>query len=49
MRTFIKGKKQQVRNKYPGLMMGPQNEESVVAEAYRSLRTTSYLRGRCCE
>ncbi|MDB5047669.1 MAG: hypothetical protein JWO30_740 [Fibrobacteres bacterium] len=38
-RTFTKGKKQQVRNKYPGLMMGPQNEESVVAEAYRSLRT----------
>jgi succinoglycan biosynthesis transport protein ExoP len=38
-RTFTKGKKQQIRNKYPGLMMGPQNEESVVAEAYRSLRT----------
>jgi tyrosine-protein kinase Etk/Wzc len=38
-RTFTKGKKQQVRNKYPGLMMGPQMEESVVAEAYRSLRT----------
>jgi capsular exopolysaccharide synthesis family protein len=38
-RTFTKGKKQQVRNKYPGLMIGAQNEESVVAEAYRSLRT----------
>ncbi len=38
-RTFTKGKKQQIRNKYPGLMIGPQNEESVVAEAYRSLRT----------
>ncbi len=38
-RTFTKGKKQQIRNKYPGLMMGPQNEESVVAESYRSLRT----------
>jgi capsular exopolysaccharide synthesis family protein len=38
-RTFTKGKKQHIRNKYPGLMMGAQNEESVVAEAYRSLRT----------
>ena len=38
-RTFTKGKKQQIRNKYPGLMMGAQNEESVVAESYRSLRT----------
>lgn len=38
-RTFIKGKRQNIRNRYPGLMMGAQNEESVVAEAYRSLRT----------
>jgi tyrosine-protein kinase Etk/Wzc len=38
-RTFTKGKKQHIRNKYPGLMMGTMNEESVVAEAYRSLRT----------
>ncbi|MDQ2999785.1 MAG: polysaccharide biosynthesis tyrosine autokinase [Fibrobacterota bacterium] len=38
-RTFTKGRKQQIRNKYPSLMMGAQNEESVVAEAYRSLRT----------
>jgi capsular exopolysaccharide synthesis family protein len=38
-RTFVKGKRQNIRNRYPGLMMGSQNEESVVAEAYRSLRT----------
>ncbi len=38
-RTVTKGKKQQIRNKYPELVVGPQSEESVVAEAYRSLRT----------
>lgn len=38
-RTVAKGKKAQIRNKYPELVLGPQGEESVVAEAYRSLRT----------
>jgi capsular exopolysaccharide synthesis family protein len=38
-RSFTKGKRQNIRNRYPGLMTGSQNEESVVAEAYRSLRT----------
>lgn len=38
-RNIAKGKKVQVRNRYPELVMGPGKEESVVAEAYRSLRT----------
>jgi len=38
-RTFTKGKKTHIRNKYPGLMTGADSEGSVVAEAYRSLRT----------
>lgn len=38
-RTVSKKGKGQIRNKYPELVLGPQNEESVVAEAYRSLRT----------
>jgi capsular exopolysaccharide synthesis family protein len=38
-RSISKGKKAQIRNKYPELVLGPQGEESVVAEAYRSLRT----------
>lgn len=38
-RSIAKGKKAQIRNKYPELVLGPQAEESVVAEAYRSLRT----------
>ena len=38
-RSVSKGKKAQIRNKYPELVLGPQGEESVVAEAYRSLRT----------
>lgn len=38
-RSIAKGKKAQIRNKYPELVLGPQGEESVVAEAYRSLRT----------
>ncbi len=38
-RSYAKGKKAQIRNKYPELVLGPGNEESVVAEAYRSLRT----------
>lgn len=37
-RTFTKGK-QRVRNRYPQLLLGEKSEESVVAEAYRSLRT----------
>jgi capsular exopolysaccharide synthesis family protein len=37
-RTFTKGK-QRVRNRYPQLLLGDKSEESVVAEAYRSLRT----------
>ena len=39
-RTFTKGRKQQIRNRYPGLLMGTQAEESVVAEAYRNLSAT---------
>jgi tyrosine-protein kinase Etk/Wzc len=38
-RNITKGKKTQVRNRYPELVLGPGKEESVVAEAYRSLRT----------
>src|SRR5690606_9030617 len=38
-RTFTKGKKTHIRTKYPGLMTGADSEGSVVAEAYRSLRT----------
>lgn len=38
-RSLAKGKKAQIRNKYPELVLGPMGEESVVAEAYRSLRT----------
>jgi capsular exopolysaccharide synthesis family protein len=38
-RMISKKGKGQIRNKYPELMMGAQNEESIVAEAYRSLRT----------
>ncbi|HLP40659.1 MAG TPA: polysaccharide biosynthesis tyrosine autokinase [Fibrobacteria bacterium] len=38
-RSISRGKKAQIRNKYPELVLGPMGEESVVAEAYRSLRT----------
>jgi tyrosine-protein kinase Etk/Wzc len=38
-RSLAKGKKAQIRNRYPELVLGSQGEESVVAEAYRSLRT----------
>lgn len=38
-RTVVKGKKVQIKNKYPELMIGGDAEESIVAEAYRSLRT----------
>ena len=38
-RTVTKGKKAQVKNKYPELVLGPQSEEGIIAEAYRSLRT----------
>lgn len=37
-RTFTKGK-QRIRNRYPELIIGEKSEESIVAEAYRSLRT----------
>lgn len=37
-RTFTKGK-QRIRNRYPQLLLGEKSEESIVAEAYRSLRT----------
>lgn len=38
-RSVAKGRKAQIRNRYPELVLGPMGEESVVAEAYRSLRT----------
>jgi tyrosine-protein kinase Etk/Wzc len=38
-RSIAKGRKAQIRNRYPELVLGPMGEESVVAEAYRSLRT----------
>jgi len=37
-RNFVKGR-ERIKNRYPQLILGEKSEESVVAEAYRSLRT----------